>query len=152
MGWKMGSKVDLNLADDTVFKVADTFRRVEHEVHKMLGFVRFQQVEGGIYYASISPDFNIVELLAPHFAERLSDQKWIIHDVRREIAALFNKGKWIMTEFTAEDIPRDTDEEKYYKRLWKEFFNTLAIPSRRNPRLQRRLMPRRYWEHLPEKW
>lgn len=152
LGWKLGSKVDLDLANDTVFQVMDTCRRVEHEVHKLMGFVRFRQVEGGIYYSSVSPDYNVVELLAPHFAERLSDQKWIIHDVKRELAALFSQGKWILTEFTAEDIPGDTEEERQYKRLWKEFFNTLAIPSRKNPKLQRQLMPRRYWEHLPEKW
>ena len=152
LGWKMGGNVDLNLANDTVFKMMDINRRVEHEVHKFMGFVRFRQVEGGIYYSSISPDYNVVELLAPHFAERLSDQKWIIHDVKREFAALYNMGKWIMSEFTAEDIPEDTSDEKQYKKLWKEFFNTLAIPSRTNPKLQRQLMPRRYWEHLPEKW
>jgi probable DNA metabolism protein len=152
LGWKMGSNVDLNLADDTVFKVMDINRRVEFEVHRLMGFIRFRQVEGGIYYSSVSPDYNVVELLAPHFAERLSDQKWIIHDEKRELAALFNMGKWIMSEFSADDIPDDTSDEKQYKKLWKEFFNTLAIPSRTNPKLQRQLMPRRYWEHLPEKW
>ncbi len=121
-------------------------------MHRLMGFVRFRQVEGGIYYASIGPDHNVIQLLAPHFVERLSDQKWIIHDVKREIAALHNRGKWLLTGFTADDIPADTPEEKQYKRLWKEFFNTLAIPERINPKLQRRLLPRRYWEHLPEKW
>jgi probable DNA metabolism protein len=152
LGWKMGNRVDLDLANEVVARVMDINRRLEFEVHRLLGFVRFRQVEGGIFYASISPDNNVIELLAPHFAERLSDQKWIIHDVKRETAVLYNRGEWIITEFTAEDIPRDTDEEKQYKRLWREFFNTLAIPSRKNPKLQRQLMPRRYWDHLPEKW
>lgn len=152
LGWKMGSNVDLNLADDTVFKMMDINRKVGFEVHRLMGFIRFRQVEGGIYYSSVSPDYNVVELLAPHFAERLADQKWIIHDVKREFAVLYNAGKWIMSEFTAEDIPDDTSDEKQYKTLWKEFFNTLAISSRINPKLQRQLMPRRYWEHLPEKW
>lgn len=152
LGWKMGSSVDMHLSDDTVFRIMDINRRVEHEIHKLMGFVRFRQVEGGIYYSSISPDHNIVELLAPHFAERLSDQDWIIHDVRREIAALYNKKEWIVTEFSVGDIPRATEEEKRYSALWKEFFKTLEIKSRSNPKLQRQLMPRRYWEHLVEKW
>lgn len=152
LGWKMGSKVDFHLADKTVFKVMDINRRLKFEAHRLTGFVRFRQVEGDIYYSAVSPDYNVVEVLAPHFAERLSDQKWIIHDVKRELAALYNKKTWIMSEFSAEDIPGNTKDEIHYVKLWKEFFNTLAIPSRINPKLQRQLMPRRYWEHLAEKW
>jgi probable DNA metabolism protein len=152
LGWKMGSKVDLHLSDNRVFKIMDISRRLEHEAHKLMGFVRFRQVEGGVYYSPISPDYNVVELLAPHFAERLSDQPWIIHDVKREIAALYNTKAWIISEFSAEDIPGSTEDEKLYSGLWKQFFNTLSIPGRENPKLQRRLMPRRYWDHLTEKW
>ncbi|NTV90856.1 MAG: DNA metabolism protein, partial [Clostridiales bacterium] len=99
LGWKLGGKVDLNLADDRVLKVHELSRRVEHEGQRLLGFVRFSQVEGGIYYASISPDYNVVELLAPHFAERLAIQPWIIHDVKRGTAALYNTRDWIVTDF-----------------------------------------------------
>ncbi len=152
LGWKMGGRVDLYLTDDTVSKIMDINRRLEYEVHRLFGFVRFRQVEGGIFYAAISPDNNVVELLAPHFAMRLADQKWIIHDVKRELAALYNMKTWIMSEFTAQDIPNNTAEETQYVKLWKNFFNTLAIPGRLNPKLQRQLMPRRYWEHLTEKW
>ena len=152
LGWKMGNRVDMHLSDETVFKVMEINRRLGFEVHRLMGFVRFRQVAGGIFYSPISPDSNVVELLAPHFAERLSDQMWIIHDIKRELAALYNKKTWIVSEFTAEEVPEDTEAEIKYSRLWKEFFNTLAIPSRINPRLQRQLMPRRYWKHLTEKW
>lgn len=150
-GWKVGSKVDLYLTDDRVFKVLDINRKVEFETHKMLGFVRFKLLEGGIYYAPVRPDNNIIELLAPHFAERLSDQNWIIHDVRRDAAALFNTKDWFISEFTLKDLPQASNEELEYQRLWKEFFNAIAITSRKNPRLQRQFMPRRYWEYLTEK-
>jgi probable DNA metabolism protein len=152
LGWKMGSRVDMFLTNDTVSRIMDITRRVGFEVHRMEGFVRFRQVGDGIFYSQISPDYNIVELLAPHFAERLSDQKWIIHDVRRESAALYNLKEWIVSEFSAADVPDTTDEEKLYSKLWKRFFTTLEIPSRRNPRLQRQLLPRRYREHLTEMW
>jgi len=152
LGWKMGKRVDLHLSDEAVFRVMDINRRLEFELHRLLGFVRFRQLEGGIYYSSINPDNNIVELLAPHFAERLSDQNWIIHDVKRKRAALYNKTDWVITEFDIKDIPGNTAEEKQYSRMWKEFFNTLAIQSRNNPKLHRQLLPRRYWDHLTEKW
>lgn len=152
LGWKMGDRVNLHLADRTVLKIQKISQRVEYEAHRLMGFLRFRQVEGGIFYSSINPDNNVVELLAPHFAERLSDQKWIIHDVKREIAALYNMKNWIISEFSAVDIPGSTADEKRFSSLWKEFFNALEISSRSNPKLQRQLMPRRYWDHLTEKW
>lgn len=151
LGWQVGRKLDLYLSDDRVLDVHSISQRVGHEVHKMMGFVRFRLVDGGIYYASICPDNNIAELLAPHFAERLADQKWIIHDTRRDIAALFNGMEWFISDFTVDDLPADTKEETEYQKLWKEFFRTLSIPSRENPKLQRQLMPRRYWKNLIEK-
>ena len=151
-GWRVGSKVDLHISDDRVFKVHEISLRVEHEIHKMMGFVRFRQVEGGLFYAPIKPDNNIVELLAPHFAERLAGQSWVIHDVGRDIAALYNTRSWVVSDFSVEELPAPTEEETESRKLWKEFFNTLAIPSRYNPRLQRQLMPRRYWDYLVEKW
>ncbi len=150
LGWKAGNKVDLYLTDDRVFKVHDISRRVEYETHKMLGFVRFQLLEGDVYYAPVRPDNNILELLAPHFAERLGDQNWIIHDVRRDTAALYNKSRWLIVDFTLEELPADAAVEAGYQTLWKEFFRTVAIPDRKNPKLQRQFMPRRYWDYLTE--
>ncbi len=152
LGWRMGSRVDLHLSDNTVFEMMSINRRLESEVHRLMGFVRFRQVVGGIFYSPVSPDYNVVELLAPHFAERLSDQPWIIHDTKREIAAFYNGKTWIVSEFSTEDIPVSTEDEKLYSGLWKQFFNALSIPGRENPKLQRRLLPRRYWDHLTEKW
>lgn len=150
-GWKVGCKVDQYLTDDRVFKVHEISRRVGYETHKMLGFVRFKLLEGNMYYAPLRPDNNVVELLAPHFVDRLADQKWIIHDVRRNIAALYNKKDWLVTDFTDEDIPAAACDEYGYQRLWKEFFNTVAIAGRENQKLQRQFMPRRYWRYLTEK-
>lgn len=147
----MGGRVNLHLSDDRVLRVNKIYLRVAHEVHIMMGFVRFKLVEGGIYYAPISPDNNIIELLAPHFSERLADQNWIIHDVKRGLAVLYNKKEWIITDFDQdENVCLDGTEEKY-RNLWKEFFNTIGIASRVNPKLHKQLMPRRYWKYMTEK-
>ena len=151
-GWKVGSKVDLHISDDRVLKVHEISLRVEHEIHRLMGFVRFRQVQGGLFYAPVRPDNNVVELLAPDFAERLADQSWIIHDVGRDIAALYNTRSWVISDFSVDELPTPTEDETENRKLWKEFFDTLAIPSRYNPKLQRQLMPRRYWDYLVEKW
>jgi len=149
-GWKVGPKVDLHMADDRVLTVLKIRRKVECEVHKMMGFVRFRLLEGDIYYAPIAPVHNIVELLAPHFAQRLADQNWVIYDERRNLAAVYNRREWVMTDTVPDRIPESGEGELLYQKLWKEFFNSIAISSRKNPKLQKRLMPVRYWRYLTE--
>lgn len=58
-------------------------RKVSRESHRMLGLIRFRNLPEDIYYAPIKPDFNILTILAPHFARRLPSQKWVIHDKKK---------------------------------------------------------------------
>ena len=37
-----------------------------------------------------------------------------------------------------------------YRRLWKQFYKTIAIEGRNNPRCRRTLMPQRYWGQMTE--
>lgn len=152
LGWKLGRAVDSCLADDRVLKVHQLSRRVTNEAHLMSGFVRFRLLEGGIFYAPIKPDYNILELLAPHFVDRFSDQNWVIHDVGRKLAAVYNRSEWVLMDADVEEQFGVGAEEMQYQELWKEFFNSIAIKSRINPKLQKRLMPVRYWRYMTEKW
>lgn len=151
LGWKLGSKVDLHLGDEKVHRVHRLSQKVRGERHRMMGLVRFQRYKEDTYYAAIEPDYNIIELLAPHFSGRLSDQNWIIHDVRRDIAVVYNQKEWISTSFTLEHKLEMEHEELHYQKLWKQYYESIAIPSRINPKLQKRCMPERYWTHLVEK-
>ncbi len=150
LGWKLGSKLDFLLSDDRVRRIHRLSRKVGCEHHRLLGLVRFQLLRKDIYYAAIEPDNNIVELLAPHFAGRMSDQNWVIHDVRRDIAAIYNKQEWFAAQFSLQQRLELAEEEDYYQELWQQYHQTIAIKSRINPRLQRQCMPQRYWKHLVE--
>lgn len=151
LGWKLGPKVDLHLTDERVHRIHLLSQKVRTEWHRLLGLVRFQRFKMDIYYAAIEPDHNIIELLAPHFVRRLSDQNWIIHDVSRDLAIVYNQKEWFSTTFTLDDKLEIEQEEAYYQRLWKQYYNSITITSRINPRLQKRCMPQRYWSHLVEK-
>lgn len=151
LGFKYGSKINLHLYDDTVLKIHKISDKVKKECHNMLGFVRFDLIEHNIYYSSIQPDFYILPLLAPHFEKRLSDQNWIIHDVKRNKAIVYNTKDWFITEFDSSsfsNLPART--EQTYERLWRTYFQTATIASRENPKLQKAHMPVRYWKHLTE--
>ncbi|MDR2407664.1 MAG: DUF4130 domain-containing protein, partial [Bacteroidales bacterium] len=42
-------------------------------------------------------------------------------------------------------------QESRYQELWKTFWRAVAIQERKNPKLQRQFMPKRYWKYLIEK-
>lgn len=151
LGWKTGVRIDMFLSDDRVLNLHKIVRRVWIERHRMLGLIRFSECRDGIYYSQIEPDHNILQLLAPHFADRMADQNWIIHDIKRNIAAIYNMKGWVLTELELKDLPSMSHREDFYQSLWRQYFKSISITSRYNPKLQVQHMPRRYWSHLVEK-
>ncbi|MDR1043267.1 MAG: TIGR03915 family putative DNA repair protein [Clostridiales Family XIII bacterium] len=105
-----------------------------------------------ILYARVSPDHEALEFLAPHFADRFKNEPFIIHDTRRGRAVFAWRRQWHIADFTEQDAAMlgDTAREEAYRSLWRNYFDTIAIKERTNPRCQRNLMPARYWENLPE--
>lgn len=152
LGFTMGRLVEDHLSDPRVLSVHKTSQRVGFETHRMLGFLRFRLIGENTYYAPFQPDSNILALVAPHFTERLSDQNWMIHDLRRGIAAVWNQQEWVLTDLSSEVVPAPCKTDEKYQALWKEFYHTIAISTRYNPKLQKQLMPARYWKYITEKW
>lgn len=151
LGFKLGPQVDLNLSNDIVLMINNIYDKVAREKHRMLGLVRFRELENGIFYCSIEPDYNIVGLLAPHFASRMANENWAIHDVKRGIGVLYNKEEWVIKDIEVTDSLMIKENEEEYQELWKAYFKSIAIQSKINPKLQKRNMPMRYWKHLVEK-
>lgn len=151
MGFKLGSEIDLHLHNDIVLNMHKINKKVTYECHRMLGFVRFKEIEN-MFYAAIEPDHNILGLIASHFSSRLPNENWIIHDLKRNLAVFYNKKEWIVTTFSKEKAEEFSlrEENGIYETLWKEFFKTIAIADRTNPMYQKRSMPLRYWKHLTE--
>lgn len=151
LGWKIGNNIDYNMADDRVLRIYKTRRKVERERHLLLGLIRFRRLESNVYYALIEPQFNTVGLLAPHFVKRLSDQNWVIHDVKRKIGAAYNGREWIIRDIDLKDKLRLKEDELIFQNLWKEYYKSIAIKNRINHKLQKRCMPMKYWRYLVEK-
>lgn len=140
---KEGGRIDGMLAHPLVAPVWKLSRQVGREAHRYLGFVRFRQVKGGIYYSDISPDHRILLLIGAHFAKRFSDQHWIIHDRRHGEGILYDaqKGEWLLLPMELNEQPEPAPEEEGFQELWRRYFNTLAIPERKNLRLQQGKVP-----------
>lgn len=150
LGFKVGSRIKLYLSDSRVLDVEKICIKVLGECHRMLGLTRFRLLKGNVYYGAIEPDNNITILIAPHFAERMKCQDWIIHDVKRNIAAIYNKTNWAVIPFALESSPMLEEWGRDYEKLWKQYCASISIQSRQNSKLQKRNMPFRYWKHLVE--
>jgi probable DNA metabolism protein len=108
------------------------------------------KVRKSILYAPIEPDNDIVEFLAPHFVDRLKEEVFIIHDKKRNKAVVYANNDWYITDFADDGFLSKTKEEEGYRRLWRLYFDTIAIRERTNPACQKRFMPVRYWSNLVE--
>ena len=151
LGFKVGSKIDSMLGDSTALSVIVPARKLNMECHRMLGMLRFELIEGNIYYAKLEPDHNIITYIAPHFQSRFQDQNFIIHDMKRNLAAMYNTKRLIITYLDLSGVPSLHKDEMEFQELWKNYYKHIAIKSRINPKLQKQMMPKRYWKHMVEK-
>lgn len=150
IGLDLGRKVHGYLQNPDVLRIHDLAFKVMTEMQRFLGILRFKKLKSGIFYACYEPDHNITMLMTDHFAERLSDEPWIIHDLKRGIFALYDTEEVVFSTGLPPFIDEACDEEEF-ETLWKRYFKTIAIESRYNPKLQKSFIPRRYWKHLIEK-
>jgi probable DNA metabolism protein len=150
IGYKIGRQVDENLSNDAVLAIDKISHKVSIEKHRFLGILRFKMLENEILYAALEPEYNIVGLLASHFASRLSNENWIIHDIKRNVAALYNKKEWIVKEMTLENELIIHEDEEDYQDMWRAYYKHMAIQSRKNLKLKKNYMPMKYWKHLVE--
>ncbi len=151
LGLQAGKRLCLMLTEEPVHSVNRIARHVSHEAHKYKGFVRFREVEAGFLYAQIEPEADILSFIAPHFVDRVGDRPWMIHDLQRHQAALYDLTSWRLVkdiELTAE--PTLTATEHDYAALWQRYFQRHAIAERHNPKLQQKHIPLRYRKHLVE--
>lgn len=151
LGLEVGQRLCRMLAEEPVHTVNRIARQVSHEAHKYKGFVRFREVDAGFLYARIEPERDILSLIAPHFAERVGDRPWMIHDLQRQQAALYDMTSWRLVrdvELLAEPVLSAAEHD--YTALWQRYFQHHAIPERHNPKLQQQHVPLRYRTYLPE--
>lgn len=150
IAFKLKNNVHNFLNIDVIRLVDDINRRVIFECHNFEGFIRFNCFDEKFLYASIEPDNDIVELLGEHFTKRFPKEHFIIHDISREKALIYNTAFYEIIEMNVavyEELKLHKDE---YTNLWKTYFKSTTIEERKNLRLQRRMMPKRYWKHILE--
>lgn len=142
------TKIMDHLGHPKVEKVFKLSRNVFGEAHSYKGFLRFRELKNGVLYAEIAPKNQVLTCLAPHFAERLPVENWMIHDRNHKMFAVHEAGKkWVIVwgeKFDEELFKEVSWEEEKYASLWRGFIKTIAIESRVNPECQRQHLPYRF--------
>jgi probable DNA metabolism protein len=152
MGLKLGKQVDRCHAEAVVHTVHQAARAVGREIHRFKGLLRFRKLQDGLYWAPFEPDYDIISALTPHFRARFPDQRWMMHDVRRARAVVWD-GQRLYAELEPEKVLENNpvaEDEADVQQLWQAFFQSVSIEGRKNSKLQTRCMPLRYWRWLPE--
>ncbi|MDO0825612.1 TIGR03915 family putative DNA repair protein [Desulfosporosinus nitroreducens] len=149
LGFKHGGKVMMMLTDDTVCSLQKAVRHLTSECHKFKGFVRFS-VFGEVLVAVIEPKNYVLPLLSPHFCDRYRNERFMIYDKTHGMALIFQSQKAELIFVEELTLPDVDSAELEYRRLWKQFYKTIAIEGRNNPRCQMTFMPKRYWSQMTE--
>ncbi|MDR2005854.1 MAG: TIGR03915 family putative DNA repair protein [Acidaminococcales bacterium] len=137
------------LADERVLTLYKAVLRRSKEAEKYRGFLRFSRYRG-VLLAVIEPENFILRLLGRHFKERLPDERFLIYDRAHQAAFIYSGGQERL--FKAGDFtpPKFDEEEKACRRLWRIFYNTVAIKDKENRRACASRLPKRYRAQMTE--
>lgn len=149
-----GRRVLENVANPYVGRTFNLCRKAGNEIHRLMEFVRFQELEQGILFSKIGPVCNVVSFLMPHFADRLPLEDFIIYDEKRDIFGVHPARKeWYLV--TGQELKLDerlhySEKEESYRDLFTHFCRTIAIKERKNLKLQQQMLPLRFQDYMVE--
>ncbi len=154
------SSIEVNFGDVDVLECSKIYKKVMREAERMRMFVRFQKTADGMFFAPIEPQYNVLPLAIAHFEDRFADQQWIIYDVKRCYGYFYDLQKTEEVTFDQLNIDLETGQlndalaaadEKLFQKLWQQYFKSICIKERINPKLHQQHLPKRFWKYLPEK-
>ena len=144
------SKQLFNINNSCVFYLNSLEKELFRNVHKMTGFIRFEELEDKTLYAKIESKFNVVYFLGKHFLKRFNNQNFIIHDINRKLAFVKIENDFSIQEVAYFDEPIYSSNEEKFQKLWKSFFKGVTINERTNLKLQTQMVPLLYRTYMSE--
>lgn len=151
-------ETDFSLAP--VLAISKLHLKVAREADRIRMFTRFQKTAENSYFAAYSPQYNVLPLIIPHFTDRFADQDWIIYDLKRNYGFYSNSEGTVRISFDNLPVnpvtgqleePYHDPDERQFQILWRKYYESITIEHRRNYKLHRQMLPKRFWKYLPEK-
>lgn len=151
--------IEGDLSNNDVLNIQKAAHLTGKESHRMKAFVRFKLTKDNLYYAIVEPDCNVLPLIQKHFKNRYADQKWLIYDSKRKYGIYYDLDNVSTVELTFDSNPSSSkflaeiadENEEFFQNLWRNYFSSVNIESRKNTKLHIQHMPKRYWKNLTEK-
>jgi probable DNA metabolism protein len=152
IGYAVGERVIKMLTNPFVMRIMELSRKAANEAHLFKGFIRFDELKGGVLYSRITPKCDVVPLVTHHFEERFPEEDWIIYDsIRKKAAVHKHNMDIVMVEGRDIDkLTKDLQRDDEYRQLWKIFFDTIGIDARQNSKCQQTNLPQWYRNNMTE--
>jgi len=145
MGFHYGSRICYMLQNPVVVRMMELKRNVGNEAHAFREFLRFSSIDNKVYVAHIEPKSDVLMMVANHFNDRMMCEHWIIMDDTRNVAAIHPRNSDYYIRYLTDDEAKELLKTEQYKdefvAMWKEYFDTIAIRERTNPKCQRNHFP-----------
>lgn len=144
-----GASIAFMMGDGEIAKILKAEKHTLGEGHLLLGFIRFCDY-GGMLVSTISPKNQVLPLLVNHFTVRYRNENFLIYDKTHKMALIYENKNYSIVKLEDVRFNDPPPEEKQYEELWKQFYKTISIEARENPRCRMTHMPKRYWENMLE--
>lgn len=148
------TKIMDHLTDPFARRSFELARNVGNEAHYFKEFLRFRELKNGILFAKIEPKNQVLTCIAPHFADRLPIENWMIYDKTHSMFVVHEeRKKWVLVSDLCADESRFeeySESEEEIQELWKGFFQTISIEERESYVRQRQHLPIWYRKNMVE--
>ena len=124
-------------------------RNLENESHFMKEFLRFSE-HNGTLVSRIEPKNQVLPMIAQHFCERFPEEQFLIFDESHHMALVYRPYDFAILPLEELTVPKASEDEFFYRALWKMFYNTIEVQGRRNHKCRMNHMAKRYWKHMTE--
>lgn len=149
MGYQHGAQVTSWLADDTVSTLRKAAFSAGHEAHLLTGFLRFSE-QNGTLAAIITPKNRVLPLILEHFSSRFNAETFLIYDKTHHMALIHRPGQDAIIPMEHFSLEEPDETERQFRALWKQFYHTIGIEGRYNPKCRMTHMPKRFWGTMTE--
>ena len=149
LGYQRGADITRDLTDDRVAVLTRAVGHLTGEAHLLKGFTRFSEQEG-VLVGEIAPKNRVLPLLRPHFCARYPEESFVLYDRTHREALFYRPRRWAIVPLEAFRAAAPGREERDFRRLWRRFYDTIAIEGRENPRCRMTQMPKRFWGTMTE--
>ncbi|MBE7043285.1 MAG: DNA metabolism protein [Ruminococcaceae bacterium] len=146
-----GKRANYAISTGAGSRVMQLSKFVLNEAQMMKEIIRFSVLEHDVLFAKFAPKSDCMEPVLDHFSRRFSAMGVMLCDTVHKRVGVFQPPKEKMI-LSVDQIPNPEygEEEQNYRKLWKQFFQSVAIKERYNPKCQNTHLPKRYRMYMTE--